>query len=375
MRVLVFGHMYTEPIHREKFQYMTRSGEFDITVVAPTLWKHTLNDYEFKLATEEEKFKVIPCKISFSGKYFTFFYQGSSRFLKECNPDIIEIDQEPASWACYSIIKKTKHLLLSSKIVVWTSEDIVKKWSFPFSYFERYNLSKINHIIACNSGVETLLRQKGYKNDISVFQFLGTSPKIFKPLDVSELKREINLEGKFVVGYVGRLVKAKGLITLLKSFSLLDESSYLLVVGRGDLLDKLLHLAEELRVRDRVIFVDGVLHKDVPKYINCMDVLVLPSEGSKSWREKFGYVIPQAMLCEAPVIGSRHGGIPEVIGDAGVLFEPGNESDLAQKLNKLKEDTSLRMQHIQAGKKRALENYTVEKVAQRIMRVYREVIK
>lgn len=369
MRVLIFGRMYTEPIHREKFQYITNSGKFDITVVAPTLWRHTLSDYEFKPATEEEKFKIIPGKISFSGKYFQFFYHGISRLLKECHPDLIEIDEEPASRACYSIIKKARRILPSSKIVVWTSEDTVKKRRFPLSYFEKYTLSQIDHIIACNPQVESLLREKGYKKAISVFQFLGTSPEIFKPQDVSGLKRELNLKNEFVAGYVGRLVEGKGLETLLKAVSLLDDRTRLLMVGKGESLDTLLELTERLGLKERVIFAGAVPHKEVPRYINCMDVLVLPSD---TWNEKFGYVLPQAMLCEVPVIGSRHAGIPHAIGGSGLLFNPGDEKDLAQKINILKEDTNLRRHYIEAGKKRALENYTVEKVVERLIKVYEE---
>ena len=104
-----------------------------------------------------------------------------------------------------------------------------------------------------------------------------------------------------------------------------------------------------------------------------MNVLVLPSEGSRKWREKFGYVVPQAMLCNVPVIGSRHGGIPDVIGDSGILFEPKNAKELSQKIKELKENNGLRHKYIEAGRKRAIENYTVEKVAGKISKVYKSL--
>ncbi|PIU41559.1 MAG: hypothetical protein COS99_04820 [Candidatus Omnitrophica bacterium CG07_land_8_20_14_0_80_42_15] len=373
MRILVFGHMYTEPIHREKFQYISRDDGFHITVVAPHEWRHTLNNYKFTPALENEKFEVICRKISFSGKYFTFFYHGLSKLLKEYRPDIIEIDQEPASFACYSIIKKAKKLRPSSKIVVWTSEDTMTKWKFPLSYFEKYNLSRIGHIIACNSEVEELLRKKGYTGKISIFQFLGISPEIFKPQDVSALMRTLGLNDEFVIGYVGRLTEAKGIKTLFKAFALLNDNSRLLIVGKGELLDELQGLTEELKIKDRVILTGSVSHEGVALYLNCMNVLVLPSEGSDEWREKFGYVVPQAMLCNVPVIGSRHGGIPDVIGDSGILFEPKNAKELSQKIKELKENNGLRHKYIEAGRKRAIENYTVEKVAGKISKVYKSL--
>lgn len=370
MKVLVFGHMYTVPILREKFKYIADWDNFSITTVSPTLWRHALGDYKFIPATEDEKFEVIPCDIKYPGSYYGFFYRGISKLLKAHRPDIIEIDQEPASRACYEIIKKAMRIIPSSKIVVWTSEDVVLRRKFPLSYYERYTLSKINHIIACNQDTERLLRRKGYKNEISVFQFLGTSPRIFKPYDASGLKKVLNLDKGFVVGYVGRLVRGKGLETLFKAFSLLDKSCRLLVVGKGEFSGRLHNLAEELDVTNRVVFTGSVPNDEVPKYMNCLDTLVLSSEGWSSWREKFGYVIPQAMLCEVPVIGSRHGGIPDVIGDAGLLFEPGNVKELVQKINDIKDNEGLRVRYGKIGRKRALENYTVEKVARRIAGVY-----
>jgi glycosyltransferase involved in cell wall biosynthesis len=102
-----------------------------------------------------------------------------------------------------------------------------------------------------------------------------------------------------------------------------------------------------------------------------MQILILPSEGTKFWREKFGYVLVQAMLCGVPVIGSRHGGIPDVVGDCGLLFEPGNEKDLSQKIEILRKDNNLKENYIAKAKERALANYTVEKVAGKLAKVYR----
>jgi len=373
MKILVFGHMYTEPIHREKFQYIAGREDFDITVVAPVSWRHTLRKFYFT-AKEGENFKAIPCKISLTGNYYLFFYNNISRIIKQAAPDIIEIDQEPASLACHAIIRAAKRAHPAAKVVVWTSEDTVEKWKFPFSYFERYNLCKIDHIIACNSGAERLLRRKGYKGKISVFQMLGVNPEIFKPHDASKLKKTLGLDRKFVVGYVGRMVEGKGLFTLMRAVKSIEDA-YLLLVGSGNLVPELLDFAKSSGIYDRVVYVSVVRHLDIPAYMNCMDVFVLPSEGTKSWQEKFGYVIPQAMCCKVPVIGSRNGGIPEVIKDAGLLFKPKDHAELALKLRSLKEDKVLAGMLAEKGRNRSLENFTVENIAGRIAGVYRETIR
>jgi glycosyltransferase involved in cell wall biosynthesis len=373
MKILVFGHMYTEPIHREKFCYLNNFGGFEITVITPTLWKHTLADYKFKPQTAEEKFKIVACPVSLSGNYYWFSYRGIWRILNEYNPDLVEIDQEPASCACFTLIKNIKRLAKRPKIVVWTSEDTRDKWPFLLGRYEHYSLSNIDHIIACNSEVERLLRKKGYKNAVSVFQFLGINPQIFKTQEEPTLRKELSLDNCFVLGYAGRLTEGKGLKTLLKSLPRLEASVKLLIVGQGELLNELKTLAEELGVRERVIFTGAVKHKEVVHYLNCMQILILPSEGTKFWQEKFGYVLAQAMLCGVAVIGAHSGGIPDVVGDCGLLFEPGDEKDLSQKIEILRNDKNLREHYIAKAKRRALDNYTVEKVAEKLAKVYREL--
>jgi len=269
------------------------------------------------------------------------------------------------------LIKNIKRLPKKPKIVVWTSEDTRSNWPFLLSRHERYSLSNIDHIIACNSEVEQLLRKKGYKNAISIFQFLGINPQIFKIQEEPALRKELGLDNCFVLGYVGRLSEGKGLKTLLKSFAKLEGSVKLLIVGQGELLNELKALAENLSIRERIIFTGAIAHQEVTRYLNCMQILILPSEGTKFWREKFGYVLVQAMLCGVPVIGSRHGGIPDVVGDCGLLFEPGNEKDLSQKIEILRKDNNLKENYIAKAKERALANYTVEKVAGKLAKVYR----
>jgi glycosyltransferase involved in cell wall biosynthesis len=104
----------------------------------------------------------------------------------------------------------------------------------------------------------------------------------------------------------------KGLATLLKAFSLLiqNPACHLLIVGSGDYREEMLSLASQLGIRERMILVDAVPAEDVPRYINCMDVLVLPSITTPGWVEFFGRVLVEAMVCQVPVIGSSSGEIP-----------------------------------------------------------------
>ena len=67
-------------------------------------------------------------------------------------------------------------------------------------------------------------------------------------------------------------------------------------------------------------------HDDVPEHLNAMDVMCAPSQTTARWREQFGRMLIEAMACGVPVLASRSGEIPHVVGDAGLLVD---ERDVA----------------------------------------------
>ncbi|MBD3184450.1 glycosyltransferase, partial [Candidatus Poribacteria bacterium] len=171
------------------------------------------------------------------------------------------------------------------------------------------------------------------------------------------------------------LLEMKGLSTLIKAFSLLEhENLKLLLVGSGEYKDKMLKIAGDLGISHNLIFTDSVPAEDVPKYINCMDVLVLPSITTSGWVEFFGRVLVEAMVCRVPVIGSSSGEIPNVVGDAGLIFHEGDERDLKDKLDMVIKDVDLRQSLIEKGYDRATSLFIWESIGKDTYTVYKELM-
>jgi glycosyltransferase involved in cell wall biosynthesis len=102
--------------------------------------------------------------------------------------------------------------------------------------------------------------------------------------------------------------------------------------------------------------------------------MILASRTLTNWKEQFGRILVEAMACEVPVIGSDSGEIPNVIGQAGLIFPEDDALALHRCLVDLMEDNHLRHDLGQAGRQRVLDFYTQERVASNTVNVYREMM-
>ena len=179
----------------------------------------------------------------------------------------------------------------------------------------------------------------------------------------SRVDTSATAEKPFIIGYVGRLVKEKGINILLKVLREMPEQVRLVTIGEGPEEQPLRRLAEEYGLADRIEFRSPIPFSEVPAALNRMDVLVLPSLETPKWTELFGRVLIEAMACEVPIVASRSGGIPEVVGDAALLVSPGDSRALAAALEHLYNDASARCELGCKGRKRALSHFDVPVVA------------
>ena len=254
---------------------------------------------------------------------------------------------------------------------------------FPVSWLENYNLRHTNGAIAGNKDGAEILREHGYRGSVKVMPQLGVDEQLFSPQPQPELASQLGIEDELVIGFVGRFVEEKGILTLIEASTQLRSLSWkLLLLGRGQLKDSILDKANQAGIKDRLILVESVPHDQVPRYINLMNALVLPSETTYAfktltaagWKEQFGHVLIEAMACRVPVVGSDSGEIPHVIGDAGLIFPEGDAIALQDCLRRLIEHPQLAQKLAQAGYERAMEKFTNKALARQQLDFYKELI-
>ena len=168
--------------------------------------------------------------------------------------------------------------------------------------------------------------------------------------------------------YVGRLIECKGIPFLLKSFEQVINNNInakLFLVGNGEELNKLKEYISGLNIKKDVVFLG---YRSNPQaFIRNADLLVLPSN-----EEGFGRVLLEAMDVGTPVVGTRIGGIPEIIehGTNGLLVDYGDIEALKNSIIEILEDKLLRKKLIQGGYETINSKFCVETYQEKLENVY-----
>jgi glycosyltransferase involved in cell wall biosynthesis len=191
--------------------------------------------------------------------------------------------------------------------------------------FERIFLPKADLIITVSRDTELRFLNRLHldSNKIEVVYNNVLSPLLHS--------RPLFKKDKQIIGYAGHFSHLKGAETLLYAFFLLSKSIndvILVLVGDGPLREHFEDLTTRMGLQEKVIFTGWV--KNPLDFMRDFDILVVPSlyEGCPS-------VILEAFSLDLPVLGSKAGGIPELLGHNELMFQPANHKELALKLKLL----------------------------------------
>lgn len=139
---------------------------------------------------------------------------------------------------------------------------------------------------------------------------------VFKPMDKIEAKTITGLQSKFIVLFVGRFIKVKGIDLLLDVAKKINENIYFVFVGDGPLSET---IRDASKVHSNIVYIGRIENNELPVYYNSADLLCVPSQ----YEEGFGRVILESLSCGTPVLASNKGGIPEAVNETvGMLIEP-----------------------------------------------------
>ena len=231
-------------------------------------------------------------------------------------------------------------------------------------------LEMSNRIIAVSGSLRLQVDELGFGEKTTIISH-GFVRQRFK-LENRRLYREkidIPINSRVLL-YVGNMLKVKGVDLLPETLKLLCQARddiMLLMVGRGCLKEELKKEFAERGLMDKVRFVGAVPNTDIGNFMSSADLLVVPSRN-----EGRPAVVMEALSCGLPGVGTKVGGIPEILveNSLGLLVEPENPKALADGILRAI-DCNWNRKHLN----KYAQQFTWETIAPQIYQVYLDLTK
>ena len=366
MRVLMISKACVTGTYQRKLEELAQFPDVELSLVVPPYWRDGRRVLPLERTyTSGYQMHVLP--MVFNGSYHLHFYRGLGPLVHELRPHLLHIDEEPYNLATFQAMRLANQL--RTKALFFTWQNLRRRYPPPFSGFERYTFRHAGCAIAGNQEAAQILRAKGFGGAIRVVPQFGVDPQVYRRQTAGVQRHE-----GFVIGYVGRLVEEKGVQVLLRAVAGLGGDWRLRIIGDGPYRAALQALSRELSIELRVVLELWAPSAEMPHKLSGLDALVLPSLTRSNWKEQFGRVLVEAMSCQVPVVGSSCGEIPNVIGDAGLVFPEGDHDALRETLSRLMGDAELRQTLSERGRARVLERFTQQRVAAQTYEAYRDLM-
>ncbi|HEU5086467.1 MAG TPA: glycosyltransferase family 4 protein, partial [Roseiflexaceae bacterium] len=304
-------------------------------------WKHYALDTLFQFKDNPFRYFYVPWQLA--------------RVLDEFKPDLVHVEQEPESLSLLQLSAFKARYGYRLIFIAWENVNPLRLGYL----FRKLNFLAADAGIVGNQAALERLRRFGFKKRLDLIPQYG-----FGITNSEPSPREPG--SPLVAGFVGRLVAQKGVRTLVEAARQLGNVR-IRIAGDGP-------LADQFRTEPNVEVLGMIPRQELQSYWNSIDVLVLPSISTIKSTEQFGRVLVEAMGAGVPVIGSSSGAIPEVIGDAGLVFPEGNAGALADALRRIRDDEELRADLVRRGYERLQRHYSYDVIIGRTVDFYHQIM-
>ncbi|MEM5875236.1 MAG: glycosyltransferase family 4 protein [Candidatus Aenigmatarchaeota archaeon] len=250
---------------------------------------------------------------------------------------------------------------------------------------EREAAKVADKIITVSYSMKDFLINVGYPKEKINVVYNGIDTEKYNPKNVNwslveNLKKKYNINNEKVVFFIGRLTWIKGIFNLIKAIPIVIEKHKdvkFIILGKGENYLDLIHLAQSLNISKYLeIRSEWVSEEERIAHYALADVCVFPSIS-----EPFGIVSIEAMAMERPVIvgargvsGLREQVIPDGENKCGLHINGEDPNDIAWGINVVLDNIEEAKKWGKNGRKRVIENFTIEKTAKETLKIYESLL-
>lgn len=230
-------------------------------------------------------------------------------------------------------------------------------------------------IIPVTDAFKKNLINKGIKEEKIKVITNGSNIELFKPREKNlELLNKLNLNEKFIVGYIGTHGMAHGLDFIVNSISeIKDETIHFLFIGDGAMKSKIVKISKELELSN-VTFLDSIKKELVPEYLSICDVSLAPLKKDDNFKSVIPSKIFEASSMQKPTLLGVEGQAQELLEEfnAGICFKPENKKDFLKKISFLKENQNLYNSY-KMGCEKLAQEYNRKKLALKMLSIIKKL--
>ncbi|MDA0149384.1 glycosyltransferase family 4 protein [Vibrio sp. LaRot3] len=316
-----------------------------------------------KIYEEALKRKIPAFKTNINKKSLAA-YQAMSNHLRTNEYDVINTHSSTDSWLVslfYAFKRNRPRIVRTRHLSTKVHNNLASKWLYQ---------KGSDFIVTTGEKVkEQLHKENGVSLNKMQSVVTGIDDSLFYPYnDKTSTKESLGIpENKFIIGIVATIRSWKGHFFLLEALAKINNPNlHLIVVGDGPNRQLTEDKVEQLNLTNSVSFVGN--QDNVPDWLNCMDLFVLPSYGNEGVPQG----LMQAMLCKVPVISTPVGSVEEiVIHQKTGLIVPTKQSDiLKQAIESLVSNQRLRCEYKENAFKLAKEKCTKSVMCQNMLTIF-----
>lgn len=256
------------------------------------------------------------------------------------------------------------------------AEFLAEYHQFPqklyLNWSTKYAARNADQLIAVSKSTQRdLIARLGAKKEKISVIYEGVDQDFFQKNsheETSAIKAKYGLNKPYLL-FVGTIQPRKNLELLIEAFARVKNTDLELVIaGKPGWLYETIYLSpEKNKVKDKVKFLGFIPTDDLPPVYSGALAFVYPS-----LYEGFGLPLLEAMACSCPIIASNSSSIPEVVGDAALLFDPNNKDQIVKSIRTIIKDSDLRADLAQKAN-RQVKKFTWEKAAEETLKVFEKV--